>query len=190
MDIRRIDVIGPLLLDRVEEAMLRGCDGIEYDNPDGFFHDSGFAKPFSYEQQLIFNRWLADTAHSYGLATVLKNDIMQVFELKDTFDGSVNEQCWEDDECYLYWPMVDAGKPVFQTEYEVERCYFCDRANMMNLSSLKKHPDLGPCLVDCKSPWSTASCLLYQQSQNVCDIRQHEPASDCPTDPSADPLCS
>ena len=189
VDIRRIDILSPILLDRVEQCLLRGCDAIEFDNPDGFYHDSGFQNPFSYEQQLVFNRWLADTAHSYGMSVVLKNDIMQIHELKLTFDGAVNEQCWEDEECYLYWPFIDVNKPVFQTEYEVERCDYCARANEMGTSTIKKHPDLTPCRVDCSTPWHEENCILYQQSQNVCDIRQHEPADECPTDPEDDPIC-
>ncbi len=36
------------------------------------------------------------------------------------FDFSVNEQCWEYDECELLDPFIQAGKPVFNAEYAAE----------------------------------------------------------------------
>ena len=190
VDVRRLDILGPILLNRIEIAYLKGCDGIEFDNPDGFFNDNGFNNPLTYEQQLVFNRWLANSAHSYGMTAVLKNDISQIHELYDTFDCAVNEQCWELEECYLYWPFIDKNKAVFETEYEVERCYYCARANMMGTSSIKKDPDLDACRVDCSTPWSETHCDQYRQDHNICDVRQHEPADECPTDPKDDPVCS
>eukprot|EP00698_Gefionella_okellyi_P010668 TRINITY_DN2778_c0_g2_i1.p1 TRINITY_DN2778_c0_g2~~TRINITY_DN2778_c0_g2_i1.p1 ORF type:complete len:838 (-),score=151.67 TRINITY_DN2778_c0_g2_i1:242-2755(-) len=189
LDIRRLDIIGPIMLDRIDESLLKGCDAIEYDNPDGFYHDAGFAKPFTYEQQLEFNRWLAGQAHARGMGAILKNDIMQVWELRDTFDGAVNEQCWEDDECYMWWTMVDAGKPLFQTEYEVERCYYCERANQMGTSTIKKHPDLTACRMDCSTPWNQTHCDMYRTTGDKCWVRQCEPANECPTDATQDPIC-
>eukprot|EP00698_Gefionella_okellyi_P010667 TRINITY_DN2778_c0_g1_i1.p1 TRINITY_DN2778_c0_g1~~TRINITY_DN2778_c0_g1_i1.p1 ORF type:complete len:847 (-),score=168.95 TRINITY_DN2778_c0_g1_i1:242-2782(-) len=189
LDIRRLDVIGPLMLDRIDHSKMIGCDAVEYDNPDGFYHDAGFAKPFTYEQQLYFNRWLAGQAHARNMSAILKNDIMQVWELRDTFDGAVNEQCWEDEECYMWWTMLDIGKPLFQTEYEVERCYYCERANQMGTSTIKKHPDLTACRMDCSTPWNQTHCDMYRTTGDKCWVRQCEPANECPTDATQDPIC-
>lgn len=189
LDFRRLDVIGPIMLNRLDVAMMKGCDGIEFDNPDGFDHDHGFANPFSYEQQLYYNRWLAAQAHARGMAVLLKNAIRQVHELKDTFDGSVNEQMWELHDSWLYWPMLEANKPVLHAEYEIERCYYCPKSLTMGVSTIKKHPDLNACMVDCTTAWQEERCNQFLISGNICDVRQHEPANECPTDPAIDPIC-
>lgn len=56
--------------------------------------------------------------------------------LIDLFDFSVNEECHEYDECDVYAPFIDAGKPVFNAEYREEwvgdegaREQLCERAS-------------------------------------------------------------
>jgi len=104
-----------IMLERLDLAVQRGCDGIEPDNVDGFINDSGF--DLTATDQLAFNRFLADEAHERNLAVALKNDLDQIAELVDYFDFSVNEQCHEFDECDALQPFIDAGKPVFNAEY-------------------------------------------------------------------------
>lgn len=69
---------------------------------DGYTQRSGF--PLTAADQIAYNTWLADTAHSLGLAVGLKNDIAQVAELAPKFDFFVNEQCMQYSECGLYAP--------------------------------------------------------------------------------------
>ena len=71
LDIRRLDVLGPILTDRVAQCEQKGFDGVEFDNVDGYSNDTGFA--LSADDQLAFNRWLAQAAHDHGLAVGLKN---------------------------------------------------------------------------------------------------------------------
>lgn len=50
----------------------------------------------------MFNKFLAEYAHSKNLAVALKNDGTQVADLVDYFDCAVNESCLEGadgDEC-------------------------------------------------------------------------------------------
>lgn len=119
---RWLDIRSPnvhrIMLDRLDAAVLRGCDGVEPDNVDGFANDTGF--PLTPTDQLAFNRFLANGAHRRGLGVALKNDLDQIPELVDYFDLSVNEQCHEFVECGLLQPFVDAGKPVFNAEYTAE----------------------------------------------------------------------
>lgn len=104
-----------IMLDRLDLAVRRGCDGVEPDNVDGFINDSGF--DLTATDQLTFNRFLANEAHARNLAVALKNDLDQIAELVDYFDLSVDEQCHEFDECDALQPFIDAGKPVFNAEY-------------------------------------------------------------------------
>ena len=57
LDIRNIDVLGPLIDARLDMAVSKGCDGVEPDNVDAYTNDSGF--PLTANDQLQFNRWLA-----------------------------------------------------------------------------------------------------------------------------------
>ena len=116
---RWLDVTDPTVLAvavaRLDLAVDKGCDGVEPDNMDGFQNDSGFE--LTYDHQLGFNRRIANEAHQRGLAVLLKNDLDQIGELIDYYDGALNEECFAYEECDAYAPFVDVGKPVFQVEY-------------------------------------------------------------------------
>ncbi len=115
LDIRSANVQG-IMLERLDLAAARGCDGVEPDNVDGFLNDPGF--PLTAADQLAFNRFIANQSHARGLAVGLKNDLDQIAELVEYFDFAVNEQCHEFDECDALQPFIAAGKPVFNAEYE------------------------------------------------------------------------
>lgn len=107
----------------------------------------------TYDDQLAFNRLLAAHTRAHGMAVIAKNNLYQAWDTFCSYDGIVNEQCWEDEECQSYWPFVNAGKPLMQVEYNTERCYFCDRANHMGVNSLRKNPALDSCFYDCRTTW-------------------------------------
>jgi len=143
----RSENVRRIMLARLDLAVQKGCDCVEPDNVDGFANDSGFA--LTAEDQLAFNRLIANEAHQRGLCVGLKNDLDQIPELVEYFDFSVNEQCHEFDECDLLTPFIDAGKPVFNAEYEArfvnsasERDALCDDALDLNLRTLVLPIDL------------------------------------------------
>ncbi len=148
VDIRRLDLLGPILRARLDLAVQRGCDGVDPDNVDGYRNKTGF--PLTAQDQLVFNRWLAQEAHQRGLAVFLKNDGDQVDQLVDRFDGGVVEQCFEYDECDQYAPFVAAGKPVFEIEYNRAPDTFCTQANALNFNSLFKNLSLDAYRVPCR----------------------------------------
>lgn len=150
LDIRRLDLLGPILEARMNLAVTKQCDGLEPDNVDGYANASGF--PLTAAHQLTFNRWLAAEAHERGLSVGLKNDLDQVADLVDDFDWALNEQCWEYDECALLQPFVARGKAVFGVEYEGDPATFCPPLNALDYSWLKKNLDLDAWRVDCRAP--------------------------------------
>ena len=101
---------------RLDLAKQKGCDGVDPDNVDGYTNSTGFN--LTATDQLVFNRFLANSAHQRGLLVGLKNDLDQVSELVNDFDFSVNEQCHEYDECQMLTPFIELGKPVFNIEYD------------------------------------------------------------------------
>ncbi len=140
LDIRRLDVLGPIMEARMDLCEAKGFDAIEPDNVDGFLNDTGFS--LTYADQLAYNVWLAAAAHERGLSIGLKNDMEQIPDLLPHFDWALNEQCFEYEECETLLPFIEAGKPVFHVEYELGTDEFCQQARAMGFSSMKKGWDL------------------------------------------------
>lgn len=141
LDIRRIDIIGPIMTARMDLCKQKGFDGLEPDNIDGYANNTGF--PLTYWDQINYNIFLANEAHARGLSIGLKNDLDQIIFLWPYFDWALNEQCFQYGECLKLMPFINAGKAVFQVEYYLRRQRFCPWANFLNFNSIKKHPNLG-----------------------------------------------
>ncbi len=54
---------------RLDLAVTKRCDGIEPDNMDGYTHSPGFS--INAEDQMNFNKHIANEAHSRGLSVAL-----------------------------------------------------------------------------------------------------------------------
>ncbi|WP_369196125.1 endo alpha-1,4 polygalactosaminidase [Streptomyces djakartensis] len=141
LDIRRTDVLRPLMAARIDMCRDKGFDAVEPDNMDGYKNDTGF--PLTAADQLRYNRLIARLAHERGLAVGLKNDLDQIPQLVGDFDFAVNEQCAQYGECAALKPFVDADKAVFHVEYELPTGRFCPDSRRMKLSSLLKKYELG-----------------------------------------------
>jgi hypothetical protein len=140
LDIRRLDILGPILKARLDLCKAKGFDGVEFDNIDGYAANTGF--PLTGPDQLKFNRFLSAEAHARGLLAGLKNDLDQVASLVSSFDFSINEECFEHHECETLLPFIRAGKPVFNAEYHLEPAAYCAKARELRISSIRKHRDL------------------------------------------------
>jgi hypothetical protein len=140
LDIRRLDLLGPIMKRRLDLCAKKGFDGVEADNVDGYSNRSGFALTAAH--QLRYNRFLARAAHARGLSIGLKNDLDQVRALEPQFDWALNEQCFQYSECERLTPFVRAGKAVFNVEYELETGAFCPAAAQLGLMSMRKRLDL------------------------------------------------
>lgn len=150
LDIRRLDILGPLLTARFDMAKQKGCDAIEPDNIDGYDASgngsdrTGFK--LTYNDQLTFNRFIACEAHKRGMAVALKNDSDQVRDLVGDFDFAVSEQCYYYKECAAYKPFRDANKAVLVAEYvedlgqesDAKFAAFCAEGKKLGLSTILK----------------------------------------------------
>ncbi|MER7737567.1 endo alpha-1,4 polygalactosaminidase [Streptomyces sp. NPDC096538] len=141
LDIRRTDVLEPLMAERLDMCRDKGFDAVEPDNMDGYRNRTGF--PLTAADQLRYNRLIARLAHERGMAVGLKNDLDQIPELVDDFDFAVNEQCAQYGECDELTPFVEAGKAVLHAEYELPTARFCADSRRLKLSSLLKKYELG-----------------------------------------------
>ncbi|MFF2011424.1 endo alpha-1,4 polygalactosaminidase [Streptomyces sp. NPDC058195] len=150
LDIRRTDVLEPLMEKRIAMCARKGFDAVEPDNMDGYRNRTGF--PLTAADQLRYNRLIAEIAHRHGLAVGLKNDLGQIPELEPDFDFAVNEQCAQYGECAKLSPFVKAGKAVFHVEYELPVTRFCGQSRRLGLSSLLKKYELGAWRQECPQP--------------------------------------
>ena len=140
LDVRRTDVLLPLMARRMDLCRAKGFDGVEPDNVDGFANPTGFH--LTGADQLRFNRAIAELAHVRGLAVALKNDLGQIPTLAPSFDLALNEQCFEFDECDRLLPFIRADKPVLHVEYAEPPSRFCAVTKRLGFSSLAKHESL------------------------------------------------
>jgi hypothetical protein len=141
LDIRRLDVLGPIIERRLDLCRAKGFDGVEPDNVDAYSNRSGFA--LTAADQLAFNRFLARAAHARGLSVGLKNDLEQARALEPSFDWALTEQCFQYRECERLAPFVRARKAVFSVEYRLGRGSFCAQARRLGFSAMRKRLALG-----------------------------------------------
>ncbi|WP_245231820.1 endo alpha-1,4 polygalactosaminidase [Streptomyces novaecaesareae] len=139
-DIRKLDELKPLMATRFDMCRSKGFDAIEPDTIEAYNQNSGF--PLTPDDQLKYNRMLAQLAHERGLAIGLKNDLDQIPALLPDFDFAVNEECSQFDECDRVAPFVKAGKAVFHVEYKLDTDQFCTKAKSLGFSSMQKKLDL------------------------------------------------
>lgn len=136
LDIRRLDLLRPIMAARFDRCRAKGFDAVDADNVDGYSNDTGF--PLTGAHQFAYNRMLARLAHARGLAIGLKNDLEQVAALQPGFDFAVNEQCMQYRECTMLRPFLRAGKPVFHVEYRLRLGQFCPAARSLRFGSIRK----------------------------------------------------
>lgn len=148
IDIRRWDVLQPILADRFWMCLGKGFDAVAPADVDGYAYDSGF--PLHFDDQILFNRRVAALARSMGLSPGLRNDPAQAAALEPDFDFAVTEECVRLRQCDRLASFVAAGKPVFHVEFEKPTGDFCEEVLGYGFSSIRKDRRLGvwrqPCL--------------------------------------------
>ncbi|KNC82631.1 hypothetical protein SARC_05087 [Sphaeroforma arctica JP610] len=124
MDITRWSSFKHLIKARMEEAVEKGCHGIETDNTDAYEYGSTAVKGETKESlkpyQIAYLRWMADTAHDLGLEIALKNTVDLIPDLIDHMDYAINESCAKfsaNSYCSNYEAFVKQDKAVFGVEY-------------------------------------------------------------------------
>ncbi|MBM7845910.1 endo alpha-1,4 polygalactosaminidase [Herpetosiphon giganteus] len=151
LDIRQIELLAPIMRARMDECKSKGFDGIEPDNINGYQNPTGF--PLNANDQLAYNRWLANEAHSRGLSIGLKNDSEQVGELLAYYDWALTEDCFDQGWCDELSPFIAAGKPVFAIEYTdtgAQTSQFCPQARQLGINAMLKNRELDAYRVGCE----------------------------------------
>ena len=150
LDIRRIDLLAPLMLARLDLCQAKGFDAVEPDNMEIYTNETGF--PLTYEDQLKYALWLADEAHKRGLAIGQKNAADQVSQLVEVYDFAITEDYFYLGCAESMLPYIEAGKPVFAAEYTDlpgDFHAFCERSKQLRFSTILKHRGLDAWLQTC-----------------------------------------
>lgn len=150
LDIRRMDLLAPILLARLDLCQAKGFDAVEPDNMEVWTNDTGF--PLTYDDQLKFALWLADEAHKRRLAIGQKNASDQVKDLVNVYDFAITEDYFYYSEAELMLPYIQADKPVFAAEYTDlpgNFAKFCEQAKQLNFSAILKHRGLDAWIQTC-----------------------------------------
>ena len=150
LDIRRLDLLAPILRARLDLCKAKGFDAVEPDNME--IHSNGSGFPISYEDQLKYALWLADEAHQRGLAIGIKNAADQVKDLIHHFDFAITEDYFFYQMYEKMMPLIQEGKPVFAAEYDdtgVDFTAACKTAKEIGFSIIQKHRILTAYRVTC-----------------------------------------
>jgi len=150
LDIRRIDLLAPIMRARLDQCKAKGFDGVEPDNIEVFTQDSGFS--ITYADQLAYAQWLAAEAHARGLAIGLKNAPGMVADSLMFFDFAIIESAFFYEWIEETLPFIEAGKPVFAVEYTDTGVDFqaaCDWSRENQISMIQKDRMLTSALIVC-----------------------------------------
>jgi len=104
-----------IMLNRLDMAYEKNCDGVDPDNVDGYANDNGLG--LTPTDSINYIEFLANEAHARNLSLGLKNAGAIIPNVIDGMQWSVNEQCVQYDECSTFAPFIQQGKPVFHVEY-------------------------------------------------------------------------
>ncbi len=143
LDVRRLDLLLPVMKKRFEACKSQGFQGVEADNMDLFENESGFA--ISEEDGVRYFEALADIAHTMGLSIGQKNAPQLADALVDHADFIITESCFHYGFCGDVLAYIKAGKPVLDAEYRHQKFDFneaCKQADRLNISMILKDRDL------------------------------------------------
>ncbi len=150
LDIRRIDLLAPIMLARLDLCRLKGFDGVMFDNVDGYMQKTGFR--IRGDDQLRFNAWIANEARRRGLSAGMNNNSEQTSRLLPYFDWAQAESCFSEGWCASLRPFVESGKAVVVIEYTDDQSRLnamCEMALALRFSLLRKKRELDAYRQDC-----------------------------------------
>lgn len=166
LNIKRIDLLAPIMIARLNMIKEKGFDGIEPDNIDVYSWDSetnytGFA--LREEDGKKYVDWLINEAHKRGLSIGQKNagELSEAYATK--FDWALSENAFIlgiEDDMKAY---TKAGKAVFAVEYidnsedthktpytlEDFTSKVCPKADLLNYTAILKKRNLDSFIVPC-----------------------------------------
>lgn len=150
LDIRRIDLVAPIMRARLDMCRDKGFDGVMLDNVNSYTNKTGF--PLTGADQLRFNVWIANEARRRGLAVGMNNNAEQARQLVPYFDWALAESCFSQGWCATLRPFIDSGKAVVVIEYTDDQeklNAMCEEALALRFSLMRKKLELDAFRQEC-----------------------------------------
>ncbi len=166
LNIKRLDLLAPIMIARFDMIKEKGFDGIEPDNMDVYTWDSetnytGFALTLQDGKRYV--DWLIEEAHKRGLSIGQKNSQELSEEYANKFDWALSENAFilADEEGMKAY--ANLGKAVFAVEYDDNHedtnktpytkesfiTEVCPKATTLHYSAILKHRKLDSYIVRC-----------------------------------------
>lgn len=145
LDVRRLDLLLPIMRDRFARCAALGFDAIEPDNMDAHWADTGF--DLSEDDMLAYILALHQIAQELGLGLGQKNAPELTERLAGTLDFVLFEDCIALNYCSAAAPYVRRGKPALNAEYGVataDRAAACATSAEAGVLTLFKTLELTP----------------------------------------------
>jgi hypothetical protein len=142
LDIRRVDVLLPIMAARFQACKAAGADAVDPDNQD---QQWAGAFPVTEAETVAYMVALAGLAQQMGLEIGQKNNPDTVDDLVGTLDFIVTEGCFADGWCADVLPYARAGKPIYAIEYTdtaVDFVAACDWGRDRGVSFILKDRNL------------------------------------------------
>ncbi len=146
LDIRRWDLIAPVLSDRIGLCRMKGFDAVDADHADGYAHPTGL--PLTHAQQRAYDIRVARLAHAAGLAVGERTGPALAGALRPYLDFAVVAGCQAAGDCAAWFGYIDRGKAVFDVE-TTGNVAACGRARAYGFTAALQSPDLGTSVLPC-----------------------------------------
>ena len=140
VDVRQWETLKPIIADRLRLCLGKRFHAAALTGLDGYAHRSGFR--LSYDDQIRFNRRVAELTRSIGLSPGMVGNLEQAAALAPDFDFAVTEECARLGQCAKLLPFTEAGKPVLHVEYGRAPADFCVTGLGYGFSSMRKNRTL------------------------------------------------
>ena len=125
LDVRRRDVLGPIMERRMDLCRDKGFDGVEPDNVDGYANRSGF--PLRAADQLAYNRMLARAAHARGSRSGSRTTSIRSPRSSRTSTGRSTSSASSTTSAACSRRSPARARPCSLAEYELAPSAFCAR---------------------------------------------------------------
>jgi hypothetical protein len=148
LDVRRLDVVGPLMQARLDLCRSKGFDGAQFDNVDGWQASTGLN--LTRDDDLMFSIWLANEAHRRGLGAAFENALENASTVLPYTDWGISEDCSRfAGDCEKGAAYPAAGKLFGDAEYSASISQFCPVVTPLGIMGMKKNPNLGAYRIPC-----------------------------------------
>jgi hypothetical protein len=137
LDIRRWDVLRPVLSARLELCRAKRFQGVDADETYGYANPTGF--DLTSADQLTFDRRVADLARSYGLAAGVRTLPDMAGRVEPFADFTVVDGCFTSPQCVNFFAFIEADKAVYDVETgETDPRRVCTLARVYGYAAIRK----------------------------------------------------